>query len=205
MNTKTTLLLLFTGIIFQFDGLAQQCNGTIKLNIIQDKSYFVWNEGFLKSQDTTIHFSLNKYQKRPIYGSIPQGQYTLTLFSEFNDRLERQLTVTKNTTQKINAKDYYSLDPDTSTFLSKLQNGDTLKIFVIESGCFHIKKGYCRITFKDDAYFIHFKTLHESINHQLSLNELEKIKHIEAFGRNRKKSYQVQPQLHNTGSLLAEN
>ena len=165
----------------------QRAYGRLKLSTTQGKQ-FIWTDFSLSNIDTTIHLYLSPYHKTTIYDSIPQGEYNLTLFSELNDKINTTLSIKRQTRFTLSTKDYYSFDLDTTTFVSKIKEGDTINVFVHEYGCFHMSKAYCRITYKDNSYFIHFNTQNGRINHRFTEEELKKIEQIEIRGRNTNKN-----------------
>lgn len=185
LSLRYSLLILF--LIFQnTDSFGQHELGILKLKVIQDNSQKIWNDFNLSNKDTIIHSYLNFYRKKTIVDSIPQGEYKLKLFSEFNDSIETQVKIDKRTTFKMNTKGYYQWDNLKTNFIDRLTNTDTLKYYINESGCFHWLSAYCRITRNDSIYFIHFRTPEGKFKYQLKQSDVEALRQIETIGRNYK-------------------
>lgn len=156
--------------------------GSLVLVIKQDNKK-LWYHSQLISSDTTIDIYQNHNKRKVLHDSLPTGNYTLILFSELGDKISHNIFITAKTKLVINVKSYYSVDTSSTTFIDKISNLDTLKIYIRENGCFHGLDANCEINKQDTTFFINFQTQTGRLVYSLKNVDIETIENIERAGR----------------------
>lgn len=148
-----------------------------------------WDRIIFQNKDTTIEGGISSYYSRSKMDSIPQGRYTVTLNSMFNDNIVDTVNVGAKTTIRYDIKDYYHFYGDTISFLDLLTDKDTIRIHYEQWGCWGGPSGYCIIVKNNAEYSLVFKNDSNEIrSFTLSKQEESRIRQLELQLRNRKES-----------------
>lgn len=153
-------LVLFLLLANPIIGFAQ--NGAVELRVKEKQNSInknVWSYAWIYNTDTSYKKYSTITNKRGHFDSLPNGKYTVTIYSSYGTKVHKGLTIDDNfkkTYKLIFRPKPFIRYKDTIPLMTQLKSGDTLSISWTMNGCFSFDQSWYDIYKLDCNYFIRF-------------------------------------------------
>lgn len=146
----------------------------------------LWEEVDFMNADTffTLWHAPSNQSKRSLMEDVPDGQYTVRIWSVFNNHFEQSFAVKRRARLVFHLEDYYARDTSSISFFDWVKMGDSIRIYSISytesRGIGNTYPAYCSIGKDTSGHIIRFRTDSGLIQFKLSAEELQHFKEIES-------------------------
>jgi hypothetical protein len=176
--------LIFFLLLFVSIGATAQKDHNIRVKL-QSPYPELWEEIDFMNTDTffSVWHSPSRQSRSSSIKDIPDGQYTVRIWSVFNNHFEQPFTVKRGAKLIFPLSDYYTWDTLHTSFFDRAQIGDSIRIYSISyeenRGIGNQYPGYCAVGKDTTGFIIRFRADTGLIKFRLSEEEIRHFKDIE--------------------------